>query len=127
MKPIIGTDVKGILAKPNVTRVERTTDANEEEIIFGDRAIKGIKNIIWSTGFRPNFSWIKNIQLDEDWYPKNFRGVTETNGLFFIGLPWMYTRGSATLDGVSKDADYLMGKIINEFTPTSVETKKEES
>jgi len=58
---------------------------------------------------------------------KNFRGVTETNGLFFIGLPWMYTRGSATLGGVSKDADYLMGKITNEFTPTIVETKKEES
>jgi putative flavoprotein involved in K+ transport len=127
MQPIIGTDVKGILAKSNVTRVERTSDANEEEIIFGDRAIKGIKNIIWSTGFRPNFSWIKNIQLDEEGYPKNFRGITETNGLFFLGLPWMYTRGSATLGGVCKDADYLMDKITEDFSTTKAKVKENKS
>ena len=34
------------------------------------------------------------------------------DGLYFIGLPWMYTRGSATLGGVSKDASYLTN-IIN--------------
>jgi len=33
--------------------------------------------------------------------------VSNISGLYFIGLPWMYTRGSATLGGVSKDASYL--------------------
>lgn len=121
MQPIIGTDVKGILNMPNVTRVDRTTDANENEIFFGNKSINGIRNIIWSTGFRPNFSWIKDIQLDDEGYPKNYRGVSETPGLFFIGLPWMYTRGSATLGGVAKDATYLIDKISTTVTPSILE------
>jgi putative flavoprotein involved in K+ transport len=31
--------------------------------------------------------------------------------VYFIGLPWMYTRGSATLGGVSMDAAYLANII----------------
>lgn len=127
MQPIIGTDVQGILKMSNVTRVERTTDANENEIIFGDKAIKGIKNIIWATGFRPNFSWIKNIQLDEDGYPKNYRGVSDMKGLYYIGLPWMYTRGSATLGGVAKDADYLIDQICEVITPEILSDLKVEN
>ena len=108
LQPIIGTDVKTLFKKPNVTCVGRTLDANSEEIIFEKAKINSIKNIIWATGFKPNFNWIENIQLDEDHYPKNFRGVSDDiNGLYFIGLPWLYTRGSATLGGVKKDAEYL--------------------
>jgi putative flavoprotein involved in K+ transport len=44
---------------------------------------------------------------------KNFRGVCNIDGLYFIGLPWMYNRGSATLDGVSKEATYLANIISN--------------
>lgn len=35
----------------------------------------------------------------------------DVEGLYFIGLPWLYTRGSATLGGVWKDAQYLMTHI----------------
>ena len=35
------------------------------------------------------------------------RGVTESPGLYFIGLPWQHTRGSALLGFVKDDAEYL--------------------
>jgi putative flavoprotein involved in K+ transport len=37
--------------------------------------------------------------------------VTESSGLYFIGLPWQHTRGSALLGFVKDDAEYLAGQI----------------
>lgn len=110
-QPVIGTDVKAILSRNNVKPVGRTNDIFNEEIIFEAKNVSTIKNIIWATGYRPNFEWIEGLELDGDNYPKNYRGVSNIKGLYFIGLPWMYTRGSATLGGVSKDASYLANII----------------
>jgi putative flavoprotein involved in K+ transport len=112
-QPIIGTDVKEILSRKNVIPSGRTKDALQNEIIFEKNTVSTIKNIVWATGYRPNFKWIEGLELDGNSYPKNHRGVSNIEGLFFIGLPWMYTRGSATLGGVSKDASYLANIIRN--------------
>jgi putative flavoprotein involved in K+ transport len=42
------------------------------------------------------------------------RGVTESPGLYFIGLPWQHTRGSALLGFVKDDAEYLAQQIATE-------------
>jgi putative flavoprotein involved in K+ transport len=39
------------------------------------------------------------------------RGVTEVPGLFFLGLSWQHTRGSALLGFVNDDAAYLADRI----------------
>lgn len=106
-QPIIGTDVKEVLSRKNVITEGRTKDAINNDIIFEGKKVSTIKNIVWATGYRPNFEWIESLELDSNHYPKNYRGVSNMEGLYFIGLPWMYTRGSATLGGVSKDASYL--------------------
>lgn len=111
VQPVIGTDVKGILARPNVIPVGRTQDADGHTIEFEKETVNSIQNIIWATGYRPNFSWIANLTLDADGYPENYRGVSNIEGLYFIGLPWMHTRGSATLGGVAKDAAYVAQHI----------------
>ena len=110
-QPVIGTDVKSILSRKNVQAVGRTNDIVNDEIHFEKTKVSGIKNIIWATGYRPNFNWIEGLELDKDGYPANYRGISNLKGLYFIGLPWMYTRGSATLGGVSNDASYLAEKI----------------
>ena len=112
VQPVIGTDVKSLLAKKNVIHVGRTLSADQTSIKFQKGSIDSIKNIVWATGFKPNFFWIENITFDEMNYPSNHRGVSsDVDGLYFIGLPWLYTRGSATLGGVWKDAEYLMHYI----------------
>jgi len=111
MQPVIGIDIKSLLARNNVTAVGHTLDADYNTVFCQHATLNSIKNIIWSTGFRADFSWLDNIELDEQGYPVNYRGVSTTIGMYFLGLPWMYTRGSATLGGVHKDAEYLINFI----------------
>ena len=119
VQPVIGTDVKTLFAKKNVTCVGRTLDANGDDIVFEEGTINSIKNIIWATGFKPNFNWIEGIELDDTGYPVNYRGVSNTKGLYYIGLPWLYTSGSATLGGVKKDAQHLRNYILKtELNPS---------
>ena len=122
-QPVIGTDVKTLFNKKNVTCVGRTLDANEQNIFFEKQNINHLKNIVWATGFKPNFNWIDNIELDESHYPKNHRGISDIEGLYFLGLPWLYTRGLATLGGVKKDAKYL-SKYISKKTKHITEKHK---
>lgn len=112
-QPVIGVDVKGILNKENVIPVGKTVDAKQNIIITEKAKLADIKNIIWATGYRPNFNWIQGLELNKKGYPVHHRGVSNLDGLYFIGLPWLHTRASATLGGIKKDADYLGDWIKN--------------
>lgn len=111
-QPIIGTDVKAIINRDNVEIVGHTINAEENTIKTETKELTNVKNIIWATGYKPNFEWIEDLELAKDGYPKHQRGISTTKGLYFIGLPWLHTRGSATLGGIKKDAKYLANKIL---------------
>ncbi len=63
--------------------------------------------VIWCTGYGADFSWIDVPVFDGAGYPSHERGVTPSSGLYFIGLPWLQTWGSARFCGVGDDAAYL--------------------
>lgn len=67
--------------------------------------------VIWATGFRLDHSWIEAPIFDDAGNVKHRRGVTESPGLFFLGLSWMYTRGSALIGWVKDDAEHIAGLI----------------
>ena len=67
--------------------------------------------MIWATGFRPDYSWIKVPVLGEDGRPRHKRGVTDSPGLYFLGLSWQHTRGSALLGWVKDDAEHIAEQI----------------
>jgi putative flavoprotein involved in K+ transport len=46
------------------------------------------------------------------------RGVTDVPGLYFLGLSWQHTRGSALLGFVDQDAAYLAGRITGHARAT---------
>lgn len=117
-QPIIGTNVKRLFAKQNVELVGRALSAQDNQVNCEKQTLSGIKNVIWATGFKPDFDWIENITLDEKGYPLNRRGISQLEGLYFIGLPWMYTRSSATLGGVQQDAQYLIEHFIEQEAVT---------
>ncbi len=71
----------------------------------------GITSIIWCFGFRPDFGFIDVPVFDARGYPRYQRGVTESLGLYFIGLPWLHTWGSGRFAGVAADAQYLCDQI----------------
>ncbi len=113
-QPIIGLDIKEILNRENVIPVGRALNADGKTMTFEMDEVSTIKNIVWATGYRPNFNWIQGLELDKKGYPKNKRGVSAITGLYFIGLPWLHTRGSATLGGVKKDAAYIAKNIAKQ-------------
>jgi putative flavoprotein involved in K+ transport len=71
----------------------------------------GISTIIWATGFRYDYSWIKMLVTGDRGYPVQRRGVTAWPGLYFSGLQWMFSAKSAQFIGVSEDACYVAEHI----------------
>lgn len=39
------------------------------------------------------------------------RGVSSVEGLYFLGLPWLYTWGSGRFSGIARDAEYLAERV----------------
>jgi putative flavoprotein involved in K+ transport len=117
-QPIIGSNLKKILGHSNVSAIGRTLGVKGDTIEFEKAQLDSIKNIVWATGFRPDFSWISDVSLDEHGYPENYRGIGKQDGLYFIGLPWMHTRGSATLGGVQLDAAHLFDHLLTSCEET---------
>ena len=66
-----------------------------------------IGSVLWTTGYRRDYSWIGLPILDELGLPRQRRGVTDVPGLYFLGLLWQHTQTSATLGGPAIDGQYL--------------------
>jgi putative flavoprotein involved in K+ transport len=77
------------------------------EVLELDLAAEGVSTVLWTSGYRLDFSWIDLPILDELGIPRQVRGVTEVPGLTFLGLPWQFNQRSATIFGVAKDARHL--------------------
>ncbi len=79
-----------------------------------DLAAAGITSIIWATGFRQDFSWMKVDAFDDQGRPRHQRGVSSEPGIYFLGLPWQSRRGSTFIWGVWHDAKYVADQISNQ-------------
>ncbi len=98
---------KGIILKP------RAVTATGSTVRFADGTETETGAIIWATGYQPDYSWINLPVFDERGRPRHGRGVTDQPGLFFLGLQWQFTRGSALLGFVSDDARYIAQRITS--------------
>lgn len=74
----------------------------------------GITTIIWATGFRSDYSWIKVDGFDAQGLPRHNRGISVVPGIYFLGLPWQTRRGSSFIWGVYQDAKYIADHIAKQ-------------
>lgn len=81
-----------------------------------DLAAEGITSVIWSIGFRSDFSMIRAPSFDAKGVVRHRRGVTATPGLYVLGLPWLHTWGSARMSAVGRDADHVVQHIGHYLT-----------
>jgi len=79
-----------------------------------DLAKEGITTIIWATGFRQDFSWLKVDAFDDQGAPIHQRGVSIEPDVYFLGLPWQSRRGSTFLWGVWHDAKHIADQIATQ-------------
>jgi len=91
----------------------RTTEADSSTVRFEDGSSLVVTTVIWATGFRLDHAWIDAPIFDSQGAVVHQRGVTESPGLYFLGLPWQHTRGSALLGWVKDDAAYVAGTLVS--------------
>jgi putative flavoprotein involved in K+ transport len=105
--------VRAGLAAPPET-IPQLHDGYQQEVITElDLETAGITSIVWAIGYSFDFGLVKLPVVDSDGYPRQKRGVTEYEGLYFLGMPWLHSRRSGILFGVGDDAAYLAAHIAN--------------
>jgi putative flavoprotein involved in K+ transport len=111
-KTIDGFISKNKIAAPIDPPYQPVWQPPEEDVAI-DYEQANISAVVWCTGFYADFNWIEIPVFDGKGYPGHQRGVTEVSGFYFLGLPWLYTWGSARFSGVARDASYLGDRIAS--------------
>jgi putative flavoprotein involved in K+ transport len=104
----------------------RATDASERTFSFADETELSVDAVIWATGFGPNHSWVNLPVFRSQGEVVHERGLTAMPGLYFLGLPWQHTRGSALLGWVKDDAEYIARQVAAFRPNVPVETRSPE-
>ena len=85
--------------------------AQGRTVSFADGTTLAVGTVVWATGYHFDYSWIAIPGVVRDGTVIHRRGATEVPGLYFLGLSWQHTRGSALLGFVRDDAAYLASRI----------------
>jgi putative flavoprotein involved in K+ transport len=108
---VIGTNRRR-LERAGVRFRPRLVDAEGRMVRFADHSLlEDVGVVVWATGYRSDYGWIQIPGLVREGHVVHRRGVTEVPGLYFLGLSWQYTRGSALLGFVNDDATFLADRI----------------
>ncbi|MEM8629738.1 MAG: NAD(P)/FAD-dependent oxidoreductase [Pseudomonadota bacterium] len=83
----------------------------DDEIRSLDLAARGIRSVLWATGFRRDYSWLHLPILTREGELMHDFGATPAPGVFAMGLPFMRRRNSVTIDGVGQDAVEIAAEI----------------
>jgi putative flavoprotein involved in K+ transport len=89
----------------------RLAHSGDEVPITEDGRAVAADGIVWATGFKPDYQWIK-LPIFNGGYPRHERGlVPQAPGIFFLGLRFQSGLTSSLLGGVGEDAKFITGKI----------------
>jgi putative flavoprotein involved in K+ transport len=94
-----------------VERVPRVAGIKDGLPVLEDGRVLEVANVVWSTGFRHDFSWIDLPGLG-DGEPFHRRGVVDGQpGLYLVGLHFLYAMSSAMIQGAGRDAEHVARHI----------------
>ena len=100
------------LLAAGIERGPKTTTVRDGKPELEDGRVLDVTNVIWSTGYRHDLSWIDLPIFGEDGKPIHERGVVTTEpGLAFVGLPFQFAAASDVLPGVGRDARYVVQQL----------------
>src|SRR4029450_9768831 len=109
---VIGTK-RGRVEGGGVRFRPRLVDAEGRTVRFADhRLLEDVGVVVWATGYRSDYAWLQIPRAVREGHVVHRRGVTQAPGLYFLGLSWQHTRGSALLGFVQEDAAYLANQIV---------------
>jgi putative flavoprotein involved in K+ transport len=77
-----------------------------------DLSSAGIETVLWATGYRRSYPWLKVPVLDAQGEIAHRRGVTAVPGLYTLGRRLQTRRSSHFIGGVGTDAAELAARIV---------------
>lgn len=97
-----------------IQRVPRVAGVRNGLPVLEDGRTLDVRNVVWCTGFRLDFSWIDLPVFDGGGIPRHERGILASEpGLSFMGLPFQYSVTSETIPGMGRDAAYLAKHVAS--------------
>ena len=108
---LIGSSPRAARRRYGIRLHGRTIDAQGSEVMLSDGGRLAPPAVIWATGFAIDHTFVQVPVFDDAGRLMHRRGVTAAPGLYFLGLTWLYTRGSALLGWVKHDAEFIAGRI----------------
>ena len=110
--PMIRIHRDDLTARGVERRTARMVGVRDGMPLLEDGTVVPATNVVWATGFKQVFDWIKLPIVGEDGWPLEMRGVVdEVPGLFFCGLAFQYAFSSMVFPGIGRDAEFLARKI----------------
>ena len=99
----------GDLDRAGVERYDaKTVGVRDGRPLLADGTVLDVANVIWATGYRPDYSFVAAPIVGEDGWPIEERGVSPTvAGLYFLGVPFQYAFSSMLVAGAGRDAGYV--------------------
>jgi putative flavoprotein involved in K+ transport len=115
---VIGTSRRS-LKRAGVTFRPRLVGADGRTVRFADGSTLDVDVVLWATGYRSDYTWISIPGVVRDGRVAHRRGVTDAPGLYFLGLSWQHTRGSALLGFLDDDASHIVDRIAADRAATA--------
>jgi len=117
--PLLRYRKKDLLAAGVERVVGHTVGVERGLPVLDDGRVVDVRNVVWCTGFRPDYSWIElPLELGEDGYPVQYRGAAASSpGLYFAGLPFLHSFASMLIGGAGRDAAEIARHIVKERAP----------
>jgi putative flavoprotein involved in K+ transport len=78
-----------------------------------------ITSVIWTTGFVGDFSYLKLPVFDDSGILKHHNGISDIEGLYFLGFPWLRKRKSGIIMGIREDAELTAEKLLTRYRLTA--------
>jgi putative flavoprotein involved in K+ transport len=81
--------------------------------VLDDGRVLDVSNVIWCTGFRPDYGWIDlPLEYEDGGFPRQYRGAAASlPGLYFVGMLFLHSFSSMLVLGAGRDAKRVVEQI----------------
>jgi putative flavoprotein involved in K+ transport len=102
------------ISAAGIERLSKMLGVKDGAPLLEDGRVLEVANIVWATGYEPDFRWIELPLLESSGRLAHDRGVVASSpGLYFIGNVYLHSPTSALLGGVGRDAEYIVNHLAS--------------
>jgi putative flavoprotein involved in K+ transport len=106
-------ELQSLIRKSRVSLVPEIDRFEGQEVVFKNGYRKKFGSIVWATGYRSDYGWLRIPgALDAQGAPVHRDGISQVDGLYWMGLVWQRSSISALIQGAGRDAQFVVGQMV---------------